>query len=635
MPRAVFTPGHTTPVRMGTLTKQYRLLAALACLCTSFFTACEKQSSGDDRQLEAGITRWEQHDWTQPSPRPDSVLRELEILQAKQAKQDPQDLSASLRIAQLKVQIHNQLGNIDSSIYYAQKANETALELRDTAQIVRTLLIIHFHEFSQLQTKKIEKWIPTAFHYLQPQKPQDRRHGKIFHLYGTYLFKKADYKEAQRWLLEAYSIHQQYNDLSALGNLSIDLSNLYMAINSQDKAIEFQRQAIYYIRQLKNPSNLAGAINNLGTTYWDVNPDSAIYYYRYVIDSLPGADDYVLMAQYNLANVYVAQEIRQQEALQLYADVRRKSQAMDFDIGVLYADLGLAYYHNKNRHYPQAMALYEAAAQRADSFDLQELSVDIRSSIIDVLEEQGRYEQAYRMLREQHAWKDSVTNLQTQVAIHDLELFYESENQKLARNKLITRIENQQLNIRNRSLLAGIATVVMAFFILLAWRAQRRKATQLEKLHEKYRLLAELEQMKSAQSVFYEQLIAQQQQEIMTMANENQDIRLDLSEKQLQEMREKGTAYNALASGSYWQQLSLKFSLIYPGFIDQLQKNHPRLTQNDLQLCMLIKLGIPLKEIAGIFNITTGSLYKKKYRIEEKMNLKDGHQSLEVYLEKL
>ena len=184
-------------------------------------------------------------------------------------------------------------------------------------------------------------------------------------------------------------------------------------------------------------------------------------------------------------------------------------------------------------------------------------------------------------------------------------------------------------------MLVGIVIIVMVFFIFLYWRAQRQKASKLEKLNEKYRLLAELEKMKSAQATFYEQLIAQQQQEIMTIAHENNDMRLDLTEKQLHKASDGDADAQNLPPGQYWQYLALKFNLLYPGFIDQLQKHHARLTQSDLQLCMLTKLRIPNKEMAVIFNITIGSLYKKKYRLEEKMNLRDKYPGLEEYLEQL
>jgi tetratricopeptide (TPR) repeat protein/DNA-binding CsgD family transcriptional regulator len=623
------------PPCMVTLKIYHYVIRLVLGLCAVSMTACLQTTTQDNDQLERAITVIAKHDWRQRLAQPDSILRNLESLQSLHASQRPLDLRTELQLTQLKARIYRQLDNLDSVIYYAQRSNETALELGDTAQIISTLLIVPFNEFSRLQTRKLEKWIPLAVRYLERKTPVDNRHGNIFHLYGIYHYSRANYREAQRWLWKAYSIHRQHNDLSALGNLNINFGNLYIAINSPEKAIEFQRQAIFYIRQLGDPFELAGAINNLGTTYRKINPDSAVYYFRYVIDSLPGADDYVLMAKYNLANVYVEQGILQQEALQLYADVRQKSEAMRFTIGVLYADLGFAFYYSKNKYFPKALSLYEAAAIKADNLGLPELAAEISNNVIDVLEDQGRYEESYRLLQKQQLWKDSVTNLQTQVAIHDLELFYESENQKLANKKLLALIENQRLSIRNRSLLVGIVIIVMVFFIFLYWRAQRQKASKLEKLNEKYRLLAKLEKMKSAQATFYEQLIAQQQQEIMTIAHENNDMRLDLTEKQLHKASDGDADAQNLPPGQYWQYLALKFNLLYPGFIDQLQKHHARLTQSDLQLCMLTKLRIPNKEMAVIFNITIGSLYKKKYRLEEKMNLRDKYPGLEEYLEQL
>lgn len=74
-------------------------------------------------------------------------------------------------------------------------------------------------------------------------------------------------------------------------------------------------------------------------------------------------------------------------------------------------------------------------------------------------------------------------------------------------------------------------------------------------------------------------------------------------------------------------QLNFRFS-------ESLSQKHPSLTQNDKDLCGLIRLNFTNKEIANLKNISSQSARTAKYRLKQKLEL-DSEIDLTDYLQSI
>lgn len=70
-----------------------------------------------------------------------------------------------------------------------------------------------------------------------------------------------------------------------------------------------------------------------------------------------------------------------------------------------------------------------------------------------------------------------------------------------------------------------------------------------------------------------------------------------------------------------WQQLNVYFDKVNQNFTERLIKAFPNLTQNDLRLCILIKLNLSAKEMANLLNVSVPGIEKGKYRLKKRLNL--------------
>ena len=76
-----------------------------------------------------------------------------------------------------------------------------------------------------------------------------------------------------------------------------------------------------------------------------------------------------------------------------------------------------------------------------------------------------------------------------------------------------------------------------------------------------------------------------------------------------------------LTQEDYWEKFQLIFNQTFQDFINQLEVEHPSLTQNDYRLSCFIKLKLNNREIASILNITVNGVEQAKYRLKKKIGL--------------
>ena len=79
-----------------------------------------------------------------------------------------------------------------------------------------------------------------------------------------------------------------------------------------------------------------------------------------------------------------------------------------------------------------------------------------------------------------------------------------------------------------------------------------------------------------------------------------------------------------------WEQFNFYFNGIYKDFNNKLREQSQQLSNYDLRMCALIKMGLENREIAMLLNIEASSVKMAKYRLKKKFNI-DESVSLRSY----
>ena len=68
-----------------------------------------------------------------------------------------------------------------------------------------------------------------------------------------------------------------------------------------------------------------------------------------------------------------------------------------------------------------------------------------------------------------------------------------------------------------------------------------------------------------------------------------------------------------------WAEVEKEINRLYDNFTQRMRKQFPTLSDNDLQVCCLIKLHLSVTNMADILNISPTSVSKRKQRLKEQI----------------
>lgn len=210
----------------------------------------------------------------------------------------------------------------------------------------------------------------------------------------------------------------------------------------------------------------------------------------------------------------------------------------------------------------------------------------------------------------------------------DLKLKELSHKQDLEKSNLQIEYINQTKNIFKVSLIGLLlALVPLALFLFWTIRNSRKKNRELE---GNISTLTESNKRKDREMMNLS----------LNALNSKQflkEIKRDLEEHHnlpgakgsLKQISSK-IDYN-LDYEEEWENLKKHFNEVHIGFVDNLSRRYPSLTDIELRHCIFIKLHMQTKEIANILHIDPRSVQAARYRLKKKMRL-DENTDLKEFL---
>jgi tetratricopeptide (TPR) repeat protein/DNA-binding CsgD family transcriptional regulator len=221
---------------------------------------------------------------------------------------------------------------------------------------------------------------------------------------------------------------------------------------------------------------------------------------------------------------------------------------------------------------------------------------------------------------------------QKQLAL-ELQAKYQFEQQE--KNEKILLKENEILREsegykrKQIYLILIIATFLITTIVLIYLRLSQRSRIQTQELDvQKKENDIQKQQTEWAlqEKQYRDQLLEQQKIVLSQTLADSEELKLKINqivEEQQQERRKELMEQfeKAVEDRTGLDKLLVQFNSIHPGFASELLQNYPKLSQADMQFCILYRMNLSTKEISSLLHIEPRSIYAKKYRIMEKMSL--------------
>ncbi|TPN83366.1 sigma-70 region 4 domain-containing protein [Aquimarina algicola] len=289
----------------------------------------------------------------------------------------------------------------------------------------------------------------------------------------------------------------------------------------------------------------------------------------------------------------------------------------------------LAIYYNAIGNTKEAIFyMKEAIATSNITNELPKLYKDLA----DYYKKENRLDSALYYLKKERKIMDSIRNMEKEIFTdyYNTKISFinqSHENDKISLEKKILTNDRKLLSIQSKkqqlyifTLLAALALLILIFIIYRRDIKTKQKIDALEKSREQL-LKNQLEMKEHELSVF---LITQATQiekltkiknTLFKSIKENDTKGIQNSKKQFS---------NFLKSSESIDFITERLESQYPKICYILQRKHPELSKNDIKHCILVKLGLSLKESASLLNVTISAVKVARHRAKSKMNIPEN-----------
>lgn len=495
------------------------------------------------------------------------------------------------------------------------------------------------HEHIQLKTciDTLQKSIHTA-HTQKQYQDESRYLQKLSHLFLTRI---KNFDKTMGCIEQIKTLA----DLSGNQEFLIDYYNqlgvtYYYEQLDMPKSFEYFKKALELSKKLKIEKNISRTLSNYGLAYLEKeNYETALTYFRQAIASYKKEYNKEGTMEFysNMGVAFIYAE--KYDSATYYLDksllLAKETPGLDDDaerlmyLGVFNQEIG------KND---------KALSYLMDAFKLINDLSSFRSKILvceglaDAYEGTGQYKEAHDFRNKEKLYRDSLRIVSLEES--SLSYKYKSELDELKNRNRIQQIEKDKESERFQFwVVIGILAIILltGFVIFLVFR-HRSNQKRLFLLNEKEKLeknQVTLELEANEREVAAKSMFLLEKDNLIN--NISDKLRATLPKLE----GESYTVVNGLISELHfsinnkrWDEFELRFNKVHPKFIHNLEKKHPKLSNNERKLCAFLLMNMSSKDISSITGQTVHSINIARSRLRNKLDLVHTGEELGSYLMK-
>ncbi len=495
------------------------------------------------------------------------------------------------------------------------------------------------HEHVQLKTciDTLQKSIETA-HAQQRYQEESRYLQKLSHLFLTRIknFDKtmgcieqiktlADKTGNEEFLID------YYNQLGV---------TYYYEQLDMPKSFDYFKKALDLSKKLKIEKNISRTLSNYGLAYLEKeNHETALSYFRQAIASYKKEykKDGTMEFYSNMGVALIYAE--KYDSASYYLDksllLAKETPGLDDDaerlmyLGVFNQEIG------KN---DKALGYLKEAFKLIHNLSSFRSKILVCEGLADAFAGVGQYKEAHDFRNKEKLYRDSLRVVSLEES--SLSYKYKSELDELKNLNRLQQIEKEKEGERFQFwVVIGILFIVLltgfVVFLVFRYRTNQKRLilqTEKEKL-EKNQVTLELEA--NEREVAAKSMFLLEKDNLIN--NISDKLRATLPKLE----GDAHTVVNGLISELHfsinnkrWEEFELRFNKVHPNFIQNLEKKHPRLSNNERKLCAFLLMNMSSKDISSITGQTVHSINIARSRLRIKLKLVHSGEELSSYLGK-
>lgn len=461
-------------------------------------------------------------------------------------------------------------------------------------------------------------------------------------------------KTALERLHEAGKILETTDLYFEIGKVYDNIGMINAELGYEEKTNEYCKKAIENYKKLKDSIHLAGAYANFGVSCKNLGQyDTAMYYYRQSnhIARQTGHQWIVAKNLLNMGNLHDIQGNTEQAKAHFLNSLEICHKA-GILMGEFLNNINLGELELQEKRHHSAISYFKKAIALGKTYNFDKLEVAYFNLHV-ALSKAGNYSEALKYLYIYSDYKDSLFKTQKHREIMELQIRYETQKKeaeviRLKQEKQADKLTKAYLIIALASL--AIIAIIVIFWIYRKRSKTRQRALRLEKDNqqkrdqmEKLRLENQLQEEKAER---YQLDLEMKEQELVyhtlkqagithiykAIIEKLSPFALRLARKKDQEEFTK-TLQNITQDVDHepLSDFEEMFIQMHGEFYEKLLAMNQELSRSELQLCALLRMNLPSKEIASLLNLATSTIDQRRHSIRKKLGL-ENHQNLISYL---
>lgn len=543
-----------------------------------------------------------------------------------------------------KVEIYFELSSIyqsidiDSSILLINRALSLASEINHNQYIAKA------YEWLGLFNVKIDSVDQALIYYGSStqyyKKSADlKKLTDVIVILGNLYFVKGNYPEALNKYNESLNYSLQINYKEKLPHCYNNLGVVYYSRSDFIQALEYFTKAFHLFEEINDTLDMALSMGNVGSVYLKLKDyDLAKSYYLRAIDlyDFLGDDDGLALSLMQIAEIFLNKN-KPDSALaylnrsdELYIDLKRNIRGPKSSrLTELSKKFGTAYI--QKGEWGRAIKKLKECNLMAHKINLYGEIMESSKLLSYVYDSLNNTDSSYKYFKMYSYYSDSIVNEENIRKIAQLEYQYKYE-QKLIQDEIIEN-ENKAREKRKNLIyliIVGLLVFTIVIFILLL-KLEKSKKTKIDL--ERIRLKDELD-YKNKELTTHMLYLLRKNEFILKISEKLKKLIPSIKVQNKKSISEIINELNAGSSNDSWKEFEIRFQEVHTSFFDNLHKEHPDLSPNEIRLCAFLKLNMTTKDIAAITYQSINSIEMARFRLRKKLNI-DKDENLVSFISRL
>lgn len=508
----------------------------------------------------------------------------------------------------------------DSALSFLQQIpHPESLEGKQQADYA--LLLTKARDKNYLDSLQSDSLIKIAVDYYRSTEDKVKEGEALFY-YGKVMALQDSDVVAMSTYLEAQSVLDNTKEYETLASLNEYIGYLNYDRGVYGIAIDNYRKSIYYSGKIQDTMKIVYGYRNIARVFIaEQNNDSAYWYAKYGIALLKGDSINPVMPS----------------LLQILGLIERSKGNYSSAISFFEKAIELEGNSKANHHYYLSLGsiyIQTKKIEKAKSCFEKALTFN------NMFTQAGAYNNLYLLEKGRKHYVDALfykeksDSLLNKAQNKDLRGQILTLQRKYERDKLI--MNNKQLKQKKQNqfylfLLFALILIIISGVVILSYKKEYRKRFKKklkiiedneQTINRYIYQLEELKQRETLELKNYKEKIGLLNQKILLLTNENKEIRENICVNAvfLLDQLKKRVLIVKRMSKEEKIQIFEYVDLLFGNLLSRMRKEY-ELTENNLMLVALLKIGFSSKELMFVFDCEMNSVFRMKQRLKERLHL--------------